>query len=102
MLDETRKNLWKVRIEGAGINSLCGTSDDLGTAAFGVAGRAVQMGNAAVIQNAAAVQEIVDQRINDQHGLTGLEPTGPVVACAYHKPGQRIGQDLVGHAENFS
>lgn len=38
----------------------------------------------------------------DQHGPSGLEPNGPVVARAYHRPGQRIGQDLVGYAENFS
>ena len=30
------------------------------------------------------VQEMVDQRVNDQHGLSGFEPNGPVVARAYH------------------
>lgn len=60
------------------------------------------MWNAAVLQNAGAVQEIVDQGVYDDHGLSGLEPNGPVVARAYHKPGERIGQDLVGHAENAS
>lgn len=102
VLDKTREKLWKARIEGAGINSLRGTADDLGTAALGVACRAVPMGNSAAFQNAGAVQEIVDQGVYDDHGTSGLEPNGPVVACAYHKPGERIGQDLVGHAENLS
>ena len=102
VLNKTWEKLWKARIKGASINPLRGTSDDLGTAAFGVAGRAVPMGNPAVLQNAGAVQEIVDQRVNGDHGLSGLEPNGPVVARAYHQPGQRIGQDLVGHTENLS
>jgi hypothetical protein len=85
VLDKTREYLWKARIEGAGINPVCGSSDDLGTAAPSVAGRAIPMGNAAAFQNAGAVQEIVDQRVDGDHDLSGLEPDGPVVARPYQE-----------------
>ena len=52
MLNEAWEDFWKIRIEAAGINSLCGTSDDLGTAAFSVASRAVAMGNPASLHYA--------------------------------------------------
>ena len=102
MLDKTRENLWKIRIKGAGINSLCGTSDDLGTAALGIAPWAVPMGNAAILHYACAKQVIMDKRVHDHHGLSGLEPDGPLVARAYHKPREGIGQNLVGDAKNAS
>lgn len=102
MLDKPREYFWKVRIEGTGISPVCGTSDDLGTAAPGVAGRAIPMGNAAALQNAGAVQEIVDQRVNGDHVLSGLEPDEMLPAHPYQKAGQRHRQDLVGHAEHAS
>jgi hypothetical protein len=59
VLDKTQEYPWKAWIEGASINPVCNTSDDLGTAALGVAGRAIPMGNAAAFQDAGPVQEIV-------------------------------------------
>ena len=88
VLDKTREYPWKARIDGAGINPVCCTSDDLGTAALAVAGRAIPMGNATAFQNAGAVQEIVDQRVYRDHALSGLEPDGPVVARADQQAGQ--------------
>jgi hypothetical protein len=102
VLDKTREYLWKARIEGAGIDPVRGTSDNLGTAAPGIAGRAIPMGNAAVFQNAGAVQEIVDQRVNGDHDLSGLEPDGVLAAGPYQETGQCHRQDLVSHAENAS
>ncbi|KAH3553394.1 hypothetical protein KXW50_009305, partial [Aspergillus fumigatus] len=88
------------RIKGAGIDPVCGTSNDLGTAAPRIAGRAIAMGNAAAFQNAGAVQEIVDQRINGDHGLSGREPGGGLAPRSYQEGRQRHRQDLVGHAED--
>ena len=102
VLDKTWENLWKVGIEGAGINSLCGTSDDLGTAALGVAPRAVAMGNAARFHYARPKQVIMDKPVHNHHGPSCFEPDGPLVARAYHKPRERIGQNLVGDAKNAS
>jgi hypothetical protein len=87
VLDKTREYLWKARIEGAGINTICGSSDNLGTATHGVAALAVPMGNAAVFLNAGAVQEIVHQGVDSDHNLSGLEPNGPVVARSDQQAG---------------
>ena len=87
VLDKTRKYFWKARIEGAGIDPVCGTSNDLGTAAPGIAGRAIAMGNAAAFQNAGAVQEIVHQGVDSDHYLSGLEPNGPVIARSDQQAG---------------
>ncbi|UVO37640.1 hypothetical protein KUL72_04410 [Bradyrhizobium arachidis] len=86
MLDETREDFWKIRIEAACIDSLCGTSDDLGTAAFGVAPAAVVMGNAASFHDARPKQVIMDKPVHNHHGLSSFEPDGSLVARAYHKP----------------
>jgi hypothetical protein len=102
VLDEPRECLRKARIESPGINPVCGSPDNLGTASRCVTGRTIPMRNATGFQDAGAMQEIVDQRVNDDHGLSGLEPNGPMVARAYQQAGQRHRQDLVGHAENAS
>ena len=87
VLDKTREYSWKARIEGAGINPVCGCADDLGTATPGIAGRAIPMRNTAVLQNAGAVQEIVHQGVNCDHYPSGLEPNGPVVARSDQQAG---------------
>src|SRR6185437_8988730 len=99
MLNEAWEDFWKIRIEAAGINSLCGTSDDLGTAAFGVAPRAVAMGSAATFHYACAKQVIMDKPVHNHHGPSSFEPDGPLVSRAYHKPRECIAQNLVGDAK---
>jgi hypothetical protein len=47
------------------------------------------MGNPAAFQKAGAVQEIVDQRVNGDHGLSGLEPDGVLAPRTYQEAGQR-------------
>ena len=74
VLDKTWEYLWKALIEGPGIDPVCGTSDDLSTATVGVAGRAIPMGNPAAVQNACAVQKIVHQGIDGDHGRADLAP----------------------------
>jgi hypothetical protein len=102
VLDKSREYLWKARIEGAGINPVCGSSDNLGTATSSIASRTIPMGNAATFQNASAVQKIVHQGVDSNHGLSGLEPNRPVVARSNQQAGERHGQDLVGNAEDTS
>jgi hypothetical protein len=102
VLDKTGKYSWEAWIEGPGVNSVCSSPDNLGTATPSIAGGTIPMINAAGFQDAGAVQEIVNQGVDGDHGLSGLEPNGPVVARAYQQAGQRHRQDLVGHAENAS
>ncbi len=47
-LNVAREDFWKTRVEGAGINTVCDSSDDLRTAALRVAGRTIGVGDAAI------------------------------------------------------
>jgi hypothetical protein len=86
MLDEAREDFRKIRIKAACINSICGTSDDLGTASCSIAPAAVVMGNAASFHYARPKQVIMDKPVHNHHGLSSFEPDGSLVARAYHKP----------------
>ena len=44
----------------------------------------------------------MDKSVHNHHGLSGFEPDGSLVARAYHKPREGIGQNLVGDAKNAS
>ncbi|MGJ4966953.1 hypothetical protein ACQR1N_00005, partial [Bradyrhizobium sp. HKCCYLRH1073] len=81
MLDETWKDFWKIRIEGASIDPLCGTSDDLGTASCSIARRAVSMRSAATFHYACSKQVIMDKSVHNHHGPSSFEPDGPLGSC---------------------
>jgi len=87
VLNKAREFLGKPRIERAGIDPCCDASDDLGTATSGVAGSPINVGCAATFQNAGAVQKIVHEGVDGHHGLTGLEPDGPLATRPYQQAG---------------
>src|SRR3981081_874794 len=74
VLYEPRKCRREFWVEGAGVNSDANGSDDFGAAPTRVTGRAVAVRDTAALQDAGAVQEVVHQGVDGDHGFAGLEP----------------------------
>src|SRR3954467_11715171 len=64
VLHEPRKHHWESRVEGARIDPIGHGCNDVRTAALPVAGRPVGVGRAEPVQNAGAVQKVVNERVD--------------------------------------
>src|ERR1035437_1979965 len=74
-----RGNTFGPPIKGAGVDLGCGRPNDLGTAAMAIAARAIAVRSAAILEDAGAMQKVMDQRIDGNHAFAGLEPMRSVV-----------------------
>src|SRR6202012_5061751 len=99
VLNKPRESGRKLRVEGACINQLRNGPDNLGAATGGVTGRAVAVRSATTRLDSGAVEEVVHQGVNGNHGFPGLEPNRPMAARPDQQAGQRHGEYLVGYAE---
>ena len=82
VLNEPRKIARKMPVKGSGVDPLRELFDDVGAAALGVTGSPIGVRCAAPFQNAGAVQEVMNERIDGDHACTGLEPSRPIRRCA--------------------
>ena len=74
VLHKPRENSRKPRIERTSVDFLGSAANNFGAAAGPVAGRAVGVLGAESFQDAGAVQEIVHQRVDGDHGGADLAP----------------------------
>src|SRR3984893_17814840 len=74
VLDEPRKHRWEHRIEGAGIDPFSHGFNDVSAAAGPVAGRAIGMVRAEPVQDAGAVQKVVNEGVDRDHAGADLMP----------------------------
>ena len=74
VLDEPRKDRWKGGVERAGIDPFGHGFNDLGAAARPVAGRAIGVVGAKPVQDARAVQKVVNEGVDGDHAGPDLAP----------------------------
>ena len=75
MLNKARKYSREVRVESSGIDLRRNRVDDVGTAAFGITTDAVAVLATAIVENTAAVQKVMDERVDGDHVLADREPS---------------------------
>ncbi len=96
MLDEPGKDVWKRRIDLSGINPPGNGKQDICAAAGSVAARAIRVGRLKPMEDPGAMQEVVDQGIDDDDRRTNGEPVGPSRSSPDQQPRQRHADGLVG------
>ena len=79
VLYKARKRPRKSPIKGACVDLGCDRPNDLGTATKAIAAHAIAMGSTAIFEDAGAMQKVMDQGIDGDHGFAGLEPMRAVV-----------------------
>ena len=75
MLNKARKYSREVRVESSGIDLRRNRVDDVGTAAPGIATDAVAVLATAIVENTAAVQKVMDERVDGDHVLADRKPS---------------------------
>ena len=98
MLHEPWENGQEGRIEGPGVDLLRHQGNNVGAAAWPVARNAIEMVGAEPGQDPGAVQEIVHQGVNGDHGGADFAPGLVTPRGRQQDAGQGHGQHLVGHA----
>jgi hypothetical protein len=96
VLHEPRKHPRKPRVKGASVDLGGGRPNDLGAAAFAIAADAIAMGSATILNDAGAMQKVMDQGVDGDHAFAGLEPMRPTIRGPKQQPGEGHGEDLVG------
>ncbi len=96
-LDEPGKHFWKRRIEPARVDFRGNLDQNVTTAAWPVAARAIRMGRCNPMQDSSANQEIVDESIDDDESGADIEPAGPNPSSSDQQVRQRHPDDLVGN-----
>ena len=89
MLHEPRKHRRERRVESPGVDPLGHSFDDLSAAAWPVAGRAIGMGGAETVQDAGAVQKVVNERVDGDHAGPDLRPQPQLLRRPEQERGQR-------------
>src|SRR6476660_9247918 len=74
ILHEPRKHRRERRVESPGVDPLGHSFNDLSAAAWPVAGRAIGMGGAEPVQDAGAVQKVVNEGIDGDHAGPDFGP----------------------------
>ena len=88
VLDEAREGRWEGGVDDARVDPLCQRLDDVGTPATGVAGRAIGMLGSASSQDAGAVEEGVNQRVDGDHAGAGRHPMRSIGVASQQQVGQ--------------
>ena len=102
VLHEPRKHHRERGIERAGINPFGHGCNDVSAAASPVASRAVGMVGAEPVQDAGAVQKVVNEGVDGDHAGADLVPQPQVFRRSEQDGGQGHGQHLVGDAVDFA
>src|SRR6266404_1970094 len=102
VLNEPRKHRWEHRIEGAGIDPPGHGFNDVSAAAAPVAGRAIGMVGAEPVQDAGAVQKIVNEGVDGDHADADLMPQPQLSWRSDQDAGQGHGEHLVGDPVDFA
>ena len=82
VLYEPRKCRREFWVEGAGVNLIGNGSDDLGAATTRVTRGPVGVRDTAVLEDAGAVQKVMYERIDGDHGFAGFQPNWTFVPRA--------------------
>ena len=101
VLDEPGKGLRKRWIELPGIDPLSHGLNNVSTAAGPVAGRTIQVVRVEPLQDAGAMQKVMNQRVDGNHAAADLGPEDHLFGSAEQKGGQGHGEDLVRHTVDF-
>ena len=102
VLDEPRKALRKSRIELPNIDALSGGLNNFGAAARPVASRAIAVLRLEPVQDAGAMQEIVNQRVDGDHAAADLDPQVHALRSTDQEGGQGHGEHLVRYAVDLA
>ena len=97
VLHEPRENAREGRIEGPGIDLLGHQGNNVGAATRPVAGSAIEMVGAEAGQDPGAVQKVVHQGVDGDHGGADLPPSLVPARGRQQDAGQGHGQHLVRH-----
>ena len=102
VLDEPGKHGGEPGIEGARVDPIGRGLNNVSTAAAPVAGRPVGMGRAEPMQDAGAVQKVVNERVDGDHAGPDFMPEPQLVRRSEQEGRQGHGEDLVGDAVDFA
>lgn len=80
VLRESCKLSWERGVNGACVDPIGDGSDDFGATALPITGGTVSMRLAAVIKNTRPKEKVMDEGIDSDHRLAGIEPTRPIPA----------------------